>query len=252
MNVLGPHGKVIKTHFRNPCCLDSVPFDFFNDGPGDLLDKHNVDIVIFSGLVETHPFDEVSFSMERFARECKDRRVTYLSSDGIFDGEKRRYSESDIPHPRTLYGNNLAICEQLIARFCANFCIIRPSYIYGFSNGNLDRRLSKTRTLLETGHEVSLFSDMFKSPLSVKQVAQAVVDLTLLGYVGIAHVAGERMSVYDFHRQAMLALHVDTLKLSSCLIPSGEDFLRDTSLDYSLWQKLTNTSPQSIGESLSS
>jgi dTDP-4-dehydrorhamnose reductase len=201
-------------------------------------------------MVETSPSDKVLSSMERFARECKDKRVIYLSNDGIFDGDKGQYIETDTPRPKTLYGYNLALCEQVVAQFCANFCIIRPSYIYGRSKGKLDNRLAKTCAVLESGREVKLFSDMYKSPLGVDQVAQAVVDLARLGYVGIVHVAGERMSVYDFHYQAMVALKIDPSNLKGCTMPSDGGFLRDTSLDCSLWLALTQTLPKGIGETL--
>ena len=249
--ILKPKGSVIQTHFRNMHSPDSIPYDFFNDSISVLLDKFNVDTVIFSGAVEMNPSDLVRPAMERFVRGVKERRVVYLSSDGIFDGQKGQYTEVDIPRPKTLYGRNLAICEELFAQFCNSYCIVRPSYIYGFSGGDLDNRLARTMQMLEQGQTVSLFNDMFKSPLGVLQVAQAVVDLTFLDYVGIVHVAGERVSIFDFHYQAMLALQADIRNLRSFSMPTGEDFLRDTSLDYSLWQKLTHAVPQSINETLS-
>lgn len=249
-SILASQENVIKTHFQNSLYPDSIRYDFFNDDIENLLDKQKMDVVIFAGMVETSPLEIVRTSMERFAKACKKRRVIYLSSDGIFDGQKGLYSEKDVQNSQTLYGKNLAACENIIANQCKSFCIVRPSYIYGFSNGTLDDRLTKTRETLEAGKEVALFDDMFKSPLGVRQVAKAVVNLSTLDYVGIIHVAGQRMSVYEFHCQAMSALKVNTANLKSCKMPTDKGFLRDTSLDISMWQKITNSKPESIQEVL--
>ena len=249
-NILALQGNVIKAHYQNSLYPDSIRYDFFNDDLENLLNKQKVDVVIFAGMVETNPLETVQVSMERFAKACKERRVVYLSSDGIFNGQKGLYSEKDAPNSQTLYGKNLAACENIIANQCKSFCIIRPSYIYGFSNETLDSRLAKTREMLEAGKEVVLFDDMFKSPLAVKQVAKAVVDLSTLNYTGIVHVAGQRMSVYEFHRQAMSALKVSIANLKSCKMPVDKGFLRDTSLDNSMWQKITHSKPESIQEAL--
>lgn len=248
---LGSQQNIIKTHYRNSLYPDSIKYDFFNDDIGYILDKQHVTTVIFASSVEMNDqLDKVKISMERLARSCNGRRIVYLSSDGIFGGQKGLYTEEDSPNPQTLYGKNLAICEEIIESHSNNFCIVRPSYIYGFSNGSLDSRLAKTKRILESGGNITLFNDMYKSPLGVKQIAQAVIDLSLLDYSGIVHVAGHRLSVYEFHQKAMTALNIDTANLKSCPMPTDKGFLRDTSLDNSLWQQLTGTVPYDINRTL--
>ena len=251
-NLAEAQNRVFRTHFRNPTSQTSVRYDFFNDSIEKQVDLDSVDLIIFTGMVEFEASDRVAASVERFAQACRTKQIVYLSSDGIFDGEQGNYSESDIPKPRTLYGRNLKICEGALAKYCRNLCIVRPSYIYGFSSaGALDSRISKTRQLLEAGETVTLFNDMYKSPLGVHQVANAVLDLARLNYNGIVHVAGERLSVFDFQYQAMKALNVDVDHLKSCPMPINQDgFLRDTSLNNSLWKQLTATNPNSITETL--
>ena len=82
---------------------------------------------------------------ERLIQGCRQCRVLYVSSDGVFDGKKGKYAESDIPSPVTLYGRNLHYLEELVQSFCTNYCIIRPSYLYGYSLSQLDQRLSLIR-----------------------------------------------------------------------------------------------------------
>jgi hypothetical protein len=81
-------------------------------------------------------------------------------------------------------------------------------------------------------------------------LAQAVIDLSFLDYNGIVHVAGHRLSVYEFHLKAMAALTVNSANLTSCAMPTDKGFLRDTSLDSALWQKLTGTVPYEVEATL--
>jgi dTDP-4-dehydrorhamnose reductase len=239
------------TYCNTPYFPTSVRYDFFKDDISNILNITKVSTVIFTAMVEAKLPIALQTSMERFTCQCRDKRIVYLSSDGIFDGGKGWYSEGDIPAPCTRYGHNLLLCEQLIARNCSNFCIIRPSYIYGFFHEQLDKRLSHTRNALQIGEAVTLFEDMYKSPLGVQQVAEAIIELSRSDYIGIVHVAGERLSIFDFHSQAMKALGVDTSRLQSCSMPASGEFLRDTSLQTSLWQRLTGMKPLNVQETLS-
>lgn len=248
---LAPMVNVVPTHRNSACFPSSIRYDFFKDEICDSLNRHDVSIVVFTAAVERKPTMDFQIAMDRFVRGCVDRRVIYLSSEAVFDGKKGLYSEDDIPSPCTQYGHNLFLSEQLIAMQCPNFCIIRPSYIYGFSSQQLDKRLVKTRKALEVGEEVVLFRDMYKSPLGVQQVAEAVIRLSFSNYIGVVHVAGKRLSVYDFHYQAMEALGVDTSCLKSCQMPSDEMFSHDTSLRFLLWQELTGMEPMSVKQTLS-
>lgn len=241
---------IVPTHCSHRYFPSSISYDFFRDDIRDVLDQFNVNTVIFCATVEREPTTDVQASMERFVRGCKERRMIYLSSDGVFDGSRGMYTEEEIPAPCTLYGCNLFMCEQLVATHCPNFCIIRPSYIYGFSNGQLDKRLAHTCKSLKVGEEVTLFNDMYKSPLGVQQVAEAVINLSFSDYNGIVHAAGERLSVFDFHYQAMETLGVNTRFLRHCSMPSDGEFMRDTSLSSSLWQELTGMEPMTVSQTL--
>jgi dTDP-4-dehydrorhamnose reductase len=240
---------VVRTHCSSPASASSLRFDFFDDEIAPLLDAHAIETVIFAAHVENRPVVDVRAARRRFVGSLRGRRIVYLSSDAVFGGERGMYAESDAPSPRTDYGINLLAFEESVAEHCADHLIIRPSYVMG-TRDRLCARLSATRERLERGEAVRLFHDMFKSPLGVHQVADAVVRLGLSAHCGIVHVAGERMSVYDYHRRAMTALGVDTRRLEPERTPSDSMLQRDTSLDTSLWQRLTGTKPASIEESV--
>ena len=166
-----------------------------------------------------------------------------LSSDGVFDGQQGNYAESDIPTPITPYGKNLQYFEETVQNLCSDYCIIRPSYLYGYSLSQLDHRLSHARCQLLAGEQLTYFTDMIKSPMEVNQVARAITLLACSTYVGIVHVAGEAMSVYDFHREAMSSLSVPSERLCPVKMPTDLLHPRNTSLNIDLMKKLTKVEP---------
>jgi dTDP-4-dehydrorhamnose reductase len=84
---------------------------------------------------------------------------------------------------------------------------------------------------------------MIKSPMEVNQVAQAITLFASSAYVGIVHVAGDAMSVYDYHREAMSSLGIPTENLHPVQMPTEFLYPRDTSLDITLMKKLTKIEP---------
>lgn len=79
--------------------------------------------------------------------------------------------------------------------------------------------------------------------MEVNQVAKVIALLTCSTYVGIVHVAGEAMSVYDFYRQAMSSLGIPLHHLYPAHIPTEFLHPRDTSLDITLMKQLTQIEP---------
>ena len=241
--------EVISTYHRTSS-PDAVPYDFFKDDVRDLLHQFGVTTIIFTAATEKKASMNFETSAERFVRGCEDVRLVYLSSDAVFSGDKGLYTERDIPEPTTSYGRNLLHFETLLRENHSNYCVIRPSYIYGFSGG-LDMRLSKTRATLQANQEMTSFEDMFKSPLGVEQVAEATITLGFSDVTGIVHVAGKRMSVFDFYARAMNALSISTNGLKRGAMPRDIGLSSDTSLTISLWQELTGMTPLSIEDTLS-
>ena len=234
------------TH-RRSAAVDSISFDFWRDDLAPLLEQTQADTVIFSAAVE--PDVSTSELTERaacFFRACSARRVSYLSSDAIFDGTKGNYLESDTPSPTTLYGRNLEALESLVRELCKNVCIIRPSYLYGFSVGELDSRLAEVRQQLLSGKTAPYAKDMFKSPMEVGLAAEAVAELALADYTGTVHISGARTSIYDFYRDAMSVLGVPVTALYANTLPADVAIPKDTSLAATLMTQLTGVPVLSV------
>jgi dTDP-4-dehydrorhamnose reductase len=242
---------VVPTHRTRSQFAGSHSYDFWTDSIHSLVECHQVDTVIIAANMayeaENPDCDFTLFKQraERLIRECRQCRVVYISSDGIFNGKK-----GNIPSPITLYGRNLRYLEEQVQSFCANYCIIRPSYLYGYSHLQLDPRLTNVRTRLLAGEQLTFFTDMIKSPMEVNQVAQAITSLAYSEYVGIVHVAGEAMSVYDFYREAMNSLGIPSEGLCPVQMPTNFLHPRNTSLNINLMKKLTKIEPLPISIAL--
>ncbi len=107
----------------------------------------------------------------------------------------------------------------------------------------LDARLSRVQERLLAGEQLAFFDDMIKIPMEVNQVAKAITFLTYSAYIGIVHVAGEAMSVYDFYWEAMSSLGAASERLRPVQMPTDFAHPRDTSLDITLMKKLTKIEP---------
>ena len=241
--------RVVPTHKTRRVFPDSLPYDIFSPGRSPLFSPEITTVVICADF-ESEAASAVEDALRRLLEQAQGKRVVYLSSDAIFSGERGLYSEDDVPEPRTPYGRNLLACETLVRERGADHLIIRPSYCYGFSHGQLDPRLARTRSALRAGETVSLFEDMYKSPLGVQQLAEAVASLNTSSLTGILHVAGPRMSVLEFHRAGMVALRQDSRKLVGTAMPESADVQRDTSLSASRWRALSGSGGLSVAETL--
>lgn len=125
-------------------------------------------------------------------------RFIYTSTDSVFDGKKGNYSEKDNPNPINVYGETKLKSEQYISENLSNAVIVRPALFYGIV---LNGTPSFTQILLENlkaGKKVNAFTDQYRSPLPVSQLAQAIWELVDLDFCGLIHIGGsERISRYD-------------------------------------------------------
>ncbi len=243
------YDEIILTHHKHQKYSSSQKFNFFTDNIKGVFGDKKIDVIFFTAMVEfTENTKLLRESMFRFLKSVRDSRLMYISSDGIFDGRKGLYKETDVPTPVTLYGKNLKLCEDLVKKYMDNYCIVRPNYIYGFVNGKLDGRFRKIKQEVSEEKVIKRFTDMYKSPLSYMQTSQAVTELAKSEYQGVVHVSGERMSVYEFTKRGMEALELSTENLIGNSMPKERpiNFLPDTSLAYALMTRLTNIVPLDI------
>jgi dTDP-4-dehydrorhamnose reductase len=121
----------------------------------------------------------------------------YLSTDYVFDGERGLYKEDDVPNPINYYGFTKLVAENIVRSGLERYSIVRTSHIYGFGMG----RKNFARAVIEAlsqGQKIKALVDQWLSPTLNTLLAKAVRELVEMGYIGVIHIAGERINRYEF------------------------------------------------------
>jgi dTDP-4-dehydrorhamnose reductase len=244
--------NVDSTFFTQQKFPESIRYNLFIDEP-NLKFQNEYDFIFLPTKLELEVDNELlTVKLTNFLEYFTQSKIVYISSDGIFSGEKGLYRESDTPNPVTLYGRNLLMCEELVTTLCQKYTIIRPSYIYGYSLGDLDNRTQALMKAVQGEEEVERFTNMYKSPLGVDQVADVILGTAALEENILIHASGERMSVYDHCFHLLRIFKQSTNSLIPTQIPKDKEgeMLPDTSLDNTFMKSLLKIEPESVEEYL--
>ncbi|WP_255603903.1 sugar nucleotide-binding protein, partial [Oscillochloris sp. ZM17-4] len=124
-------------------------------------------------------------------------RMVHMSSDVIFDGERAEpYTEDDPPAPISAYGEAKAAAERLVAAAHPGAAIVRTSLIYGFDP--IDRQTRFALEIAAGQRGDRLFSDEYRCPIVVDDLAAALLELAETDYAGVLNIAGaERLSRHE-------------------------------------------------------
>ena len=116
-------------------------------------------------------------------KSCKDlgKKLVFISTDYVFDGEKGNYTIDDPINPLSKYAKTKAAAE-LLVRTYENSLVIRTSF-FGY----------------EFPYEAA-FVDQWSSKDYVDIIAPKVLKEILSDKKGIFHVGNERRSIYDLAR----------------------------------------------------
>lgn len=138
-----------------------------------------------------------------------DSQLIYISTDQIFDGKKRFYTEEDIPSPVNVYGKTKLEGEEVVARFAPNYQILRTNF-YGLSS-NRPTFLNWCLKTLKEQTPATLFEDVFYTPISITDLTRTVSSVINSKSSGIFNVTGnERLSKAEFFRKVALELELPT------------------------------------------
>lgn len=138
---------------------------------------------------------------EEVARWAQSRRarLIYLSTDQVFDGRKGAYDETETPCPLNTYGRSKLEAESVVAKHVSDWVIVRLALSYGATLGARGDWTRRLRTGLAEGKSLRLFTDQFRTPAYVEDLAEAVWRLATGRGAGLYHLGGaEKLSRYDF------------------------------------------------------
>ncbi|AJE85714.1 dTDP-4-dehydrorhamnose reductase [Streptomyces albus] len=122
-------------------------------------------------------------------------RLVHVSSDAVFSGSRVHYDESCLPDPVTPYGAAKAAAETAVRLLVPDAAVARTSLIVGHGRSAHERRV---RALAADPRSGALFTDDFRCPVHVTDLAAALCELTVSEASGMFHLAGaDAVSRYD-------------------------------------------------------
>jgi dTDP-4-dehydrorhamnose reductase len=176
-------------------------------------------------------------------------RLVHISSDVIFDGEREgAYTEADPPDPISDYGRAKAAAEALVAEAAPGAAIVRTSLIYGFAPLDIHTRF--ILSIADGERDALLFSDEFRCPVFVDDLADALLELAHSDFAGPINIAGgQRLSRHGFGRLLAAAHGRDPNVLRPGLnAESGLRRPRNCTLDITLARQLLHTQLRGVEE----
>jgi dTDP-4-dehydrorhamnose reductase len=135
------------------------------------------------------------------AEECFNSgcRLLYISTDMVFDGENGNYSESDFPRPINVYGQSKLAGEEQVRNTCNDYVVARIALVYGPSVTGTNSFSEKIIKKIQRGETMNLFSDQYRTPILVYDLADALLELTENSFSGTIHLGGTvRVDRYKF------------------------------------------------------
>lgn len=144
---------------------------------------------------------------EYVARACKtlDAKMTYISTDYVFDGRGDEPWEPDCKDyaPLNVYGESKLLGEKAVAGLSDKFFIVRIAWVFGKNGNNFIKtmlKLSKTRDVLR------VVSDQIGTPTYTRDLARLLVDMIETEKYGYYHATNEGgyVSWADFAKEIFL------------------------------------------------
>jgi dTDP-4-dehydrorhamnose reductase len=113
-------------------------------------------------------------------------QLFFLSTDYVFDGEKRSsYEVNDPRHPINVYGESKARAEEKLLALMPDVCIVRTSWLFGPGGKCFPATILN---LAASRPEISVVNDQRGSPTFTVDLAAALAQLCRKQARGIVHV----------------------------------------------------------------
>lgn len=125
-------------------------------------------------------------------------RLIHISTDHLFAGTRSYYTEDDPPEPVNVYARTKLLAEQWVRAAHPGALIVRTNF---FGWGHRYRQSFSDWIFhgLRDGKALTLFDDVFFTPILADRLALAAHQLAERGATGICNVTGqERLSRYEF------------------------------------------------------
>ncbi len=121
--------------------------------------------------------------------------LVYISSDYVFDGEKKtQYTPDDTPNPLNVYGKSKLVGEKYVQELCKKHYIVRTSWLYGTHGKNFVQTMLERKDV----EEIKVVNDQIGSPTWTIDLSDGIIKVLDMPY-GTYHISGSgKCSWYEF------------------------------------------------------
>lgn len=156
------------------------------------------------------------FGTQNIVEACRafNKKIIYVSTDFVFNGQKKSYSEDDSPDPINWYAKTKYEGEKLVQNSGLDWIIIRPAYPYRafFERNDLVRSLISK---LQKKEQLSMITDHIMVPTFIDDIANALDVLIQKEEIGIFHVVGsQKITPYELALKVAKEFDLDTTLIS--------------------------------------
>lgn len=238
-------------------------FDLRADSYAELMDWARPDVVVHSAaitnvdLCEKDPALAMAVNAEpvrKFLRARPGQRIALVSSDAVFAAGRHLAKESDAPAPANVYGESKLLGEKYLQEAGAGSCALRTT-IVGINANPAKRGFAEWIVdAAREGREISLFTDVLFTPISVWDFADGLERALELGLSGPVHLSGGEIASKHAFGLALcrrLGLDVSGLKAGSLDgLAAAARRTKDQTLDSSRFAALSGRPSPTIAETV--
>lgn len=137
----------------------------------------------------------------KLAQYCAEAQIPFVftSTDLVFDGTQAPYTETDLPCPINVYGQQKAAAEAQILSIYPDATICRLPLLYGAATPTATCFLQNFLSAIAAGKPLTLFTDEVRTPAAVSDVVSGLDLILQQGITGILHLGGpQRLDRYAF------------------------------------------------------
>jgi len=186
---------------------------------------------------------------ENVAKACSSLQLPliHVSTDHLFSGKHALLSEDAPVAPVNIYAKTKADAEFRVLEAYPKSLVVRTNF-YGWGTSYRQSFSDLIIKSLRSGSELTLFTDVFYTPIIASELARTIHELIDLNLSGIFHVVGsERLSKYEFGLRLAEVFNLDSSLIKPGLLAERSSSVRRP-LDMSLSnEKVSKLLGRSIG-----
>jgi dTDP-4-dehydrorhamnose reductase len=140
-------------------------------------------------------------------------QLVHISTDHLFSGQEAMIIEGQPTAPVNVYGKTKAEAEHRVSEINPEALVIRTNF-YGWGTSYRQSFSDMVIKELRLHQEITLFQDVFYTPILIESAAKVVHDLIDLKVSGIFHVVGDdRITKYEFGLRIAEQFGLDSRKI---------------------------------------